>query len=75
MFEEKKINEHFESLIFKTSSEVLRPHQIKFVVDNMLHGLGKELRVAGCDTVILTNEDPHSDAIRVSSTQNYQQNN
>lgn len=31
----------------------------------MLHGLGRELRVAGCDTIILGNEDPHTDAIRV----------
>jgi uncharacterized protein with PIN domain len=38
---------------------------MKFVVDNMLHGLGKELRVAGCDTVILEDDDPHTDAIRV----------
>jgi uncharacterized protein with PIN domain len=53
-------------MIYKTSKEVLRPHQIKFVVDNMLHGLGKALRVAGCDTVILGDNDSHSDAIRVS---------
>jgi uncharacterized protein with PIN domain len=58
-------------LIFKTSNEVLRPYQMKFVVDNMLHGLGKELRVAGCDTVILGNDDPHSDAIRVSQRSNF----
>lgn len=31
----------------------------------MLHGLGRELRVTGCDTVILRNDEPHSDAIRV----------
>ena len=49
----------------KTSSEVIRPYQIKFVVDNMLRGLGKELRVAGCDTVIIGDDDPHTDAIRV----------
>ncbi len=53
-------------VIYKTSNEILRPNQIKFVVDNMLHGLGKELRVTGCDTVILGDNDPHSDAIRVS---------
>ena len=45
---------------------MIRPSQIKFVVDNMLHGLGKELRVAGCDTIILSADDPHTDAIRVS---------
>ena len=32
----------------------------------MLNGLGRELRVAGCDSVILGNDDPHTDAIRVS---------
>jgi hypothetical protein len=53
-------------VISKVSTEVKRPSQIKFVVDNMLHGLGKELRVAGCDTVILEDDDPHTDAIRVS---------
>jgi hypothetical protein len=36
----------------------------------MLHGLGKELRVAGCDTIILGDDDPHSDAIRVSQREN-----
>ncbi|CAF4275288.1 unnamed protein product [Rotaria magnacalcarata] len=51
----------------RPSGEVKRPQQMKFVVDNMLHGLGKELRVAGCDTVILGDNDPHTDAIRVSS--------
>jgi hypothetical protein len=45
---------------------MIRPSQAKFVVDNMLHGLGKELRVAGCDAVILGDDDPHTDAIRVS---------
>lgn len=32
----------------------------------MLYGLGRELRVAGCDTIILANEEPHTAAIRVS---------
>jgi hypothetical protein len=58
--------EDSNQLIFKISRELLRPSQIKFVVDSMLHGLGRELRVAGCDAVILSNEDPHTDAIRVS---------
>lgn len=37
----------------------------------MLHGLGKELRTAGCDTVILGDDDPHTDAIRVNSDNYY----
>ena len=49
----------------KLSNQTLRPYEMKFVVDNMLHGLGKELRVAGCDTIILGDNDPHTDAIRV----------
>ncbi|CAF0893819.1 unnamed protein product [Adineta steineri] len=51
------------------SAEMVRPSQIKFVVDNMLHGLGKELRVAGCDTVILGNDDPHTAAIRYARSE------
>lgn len=31
----------------------------------MLHGLGRELRVTGCDTIILGHDDAHTDAIRV----------
>ena len=50
----------------KVSSVPIRTHQIKFVVDNMLHGLGRELRLTGCDAIILGNEDAHTDAIRVS---------
>ncbi|CAF2346879.1 unnamed protein product [Rotaria sp. Silwood2] len=53
-----------------TSNEIIRPYQIKFVVDNMLHGLGKELRVTGCDTVILGDDDPHTDAIRYARAEN-----
>lgn len=49
----------------KISFEPVRPSQIKFVVDNMLSGLGRELRVTGCDTIILANDSPHTDAIRV----------
>jgi uncharacterized protein with PIN domain len=40
---------------------------MKFVVDNMLHGLGRELRVIGCDTIILGNSAAHTDTIRVRS--------
>ncbi|CAF5187159.1 unnamed protein product, partial [Rotaria magnacalcarata] len=54
----------------RPSGEVKRPQQMKFVVDNMLHGLGKELRVAGCDTVILGDNDPHTDAIRYARAEN-----
>ncbi|CAF3340624.1 unnamed protein product [Rotaria sp. Silwood1] len=52
------------------SNEIKRPYQIKFVVDNMLHGLGKELRVTGCDAVILGNDDPHTDAIKYARAEN-----
>ncbi|CAF3666641.1 unnamed protein product [Rotaria socialis] len=56
--------------ITRPSGEVKRPQQMKFVVDNMLHGLGKELRVTGCDTVILGDNDPHTDAIRYARAEN-----
>ncbi|UJR27400.1 hypothetical protein I4U23_008690 [Adineta vaga] len=54
----------------QVSQELIRPCQIKFVVDNMLYGLGRELRVAGCDTVILANEEPHTAAIRYARSEN-----
>ncbi|CAF0809091.1 unnamed protein product [Rotaria sordida] len=56
--------------VSQISNEIKRPSQIKFVVDNMLYGLGKELRVAGCDAVILGNDDPHTDAIRYARAEN-----
>ncbi|CAF4996246.1 unnamed protein product, partial [Rotaria socialis] len=31
---------------------------------------GKELRVTGCDTVILGDNDPHTDAIRYARAEN-----
>ncbi|CAF0758925.1 unnamed protein product [Adineta ricciae] len=56
--------------MIQTSHETIRPSQIKFVVDNMLYGLGRELRVAGCDTIILANEEPHTAAIRYARSEN-----
>ena len=38
---------------------------IKFVCDNMLGGLGRELRRLGIDTVILNNESDHTDVAKV----------
>ena len=35
--------------------------------DNMLAGLGKELRRCGVDTIILENEKDHTEVARVSS--------
>ncbi|XP_067941842.1 exonuclease mut-7 homolog [Watersipora subatra] len=45
---------------------------IKFVVSNMLQGLGKQLRLLGVDVHIMNDErgDDHDDAARISLTEN-----
>ncbi|CAF1348336.1 unnamed protein product, partial [Didymodactylos carnosus] len=48
----------------------LRPSQVKFVADNMLHGLGRELRVCGCDCIILDDDAAHTDAIKYAKADN-----
>lgn len=45
--------------------EPVRPQDIKVICDNMLGGLGKELRRCGIDTLILDNEKEHSECARV----------
>ncbi|XP_023228228.1 exonuclease mut-7 homolog [Centruroides sculpturatus] len=39
---------------------------VKFVVDNMLHGLGKFLRKCGSDTKCLENLDDHTEAAKIA---------
>ena len=53
--------------------ETLRIHELpisaqelRVVCDNMLTGLGKELRRCGIDTVILENDQDHVEVARVS---------
>lgn len=43
----------------------IRPQKLRVVCDNMLGGLGKELRRCGVDTVILENNREHTDVARV----------
>lgn len=40
--------------------------EFKVVVDNMLHGLGKYLRLCGADVAFLDNDDDHMQAVQVS---------
>jgi uncharacterized protein with PIN domain len=44
----------------------IRPRELKIVCDNMLAGLGKELRRCGVDTVILDNDRDHIEVAKVS---------
>jgi hypothetical protein len=44
----------------------IKPCELRVVVDNMLHGLGKELRRCGVDAVIIDNDAEHSEVARVS---------
>ncbi|XP_067140723.1 exonuclease mut-7 homolog isoform X2 [Centruroides vittatus] len=39
---------------------------VKFVVDNMLHGLGKFLRKCGSDTKFVENSDDHTEAAKIA---------
>jgi hypothetical protein len=43
----------------------IKPHELRLVCDNMLAGLGKELRRCGVDTVILDNDKDHTEVARV----------
>lgn len=36
------------------------------MADNMLHGLGKYLRLCGADVVFLDNDDDHMQAVKVN---------
>ena len=45
----------------------MKPKDTKVVVDRMLHGLGRQLRSCGVDVAILTSDQHHYDAVKVSS--------
>ena len=64
------LNELFivETFVFQKIKSDYRPtpvSQFKVVVDNMLHGLGKYLRLCGADVVFLDNDDDHMQAVKV----------
>ena len=45
----------------------LRPSEVAVVCDNMLQGLGRYLRACGIDVKILSNDDDHDVAAKVST--------
>ena len=47
---------------------VITPGELRVVVDNMLQGLGKQLRCCGVDVVMLGNDDDHDLAAKVKTT-------
>lgn len=44
--------------------------QFKVVVDNMIHGVGKYLRICGADVVFIGNEDDHMRTVEVAQKEN-----
>jgi hypothetical protein len=61
----KNDSEDFEEKEVILNEKPIKPSELKLVVDNMLHGLGKELRRCGVDTVMIDNNQEHSDIARV----------
>jgi hypothetical protein len=55
----------FEELSIVINEHPIKPQDLKVVCDNMLGGLGKELRRCGVDTIILENERDHTDCARI----------
>ena len=61
--EEVDTEKECEDLVI--NEKPIKPNELKLVLDNMLHGLGKELRRCGVDTVMIDNNQEHSDIARV----------
>jgi uncharacterized protein with PIN domain len=55
----------FKDPSFRINKEPIRPSELRVVCDNMLGGLGKELRRCGVDTIILENEREHTEVAKV----------
>eukprot|EP00118_Oscarella_pearsei_P008417 m.43156 g.43156 ORF g.43156 m.43156 type:complete len:895 (+) comp33420_c0_seq3:117-2801(+) len=47
----------------------IRPRDFQVVVDNMLQGLGKQLRSCGVDTLIVTEKEDHQRAVKAAKTE------
>jgi uncharacterized protein with PIN domain len=60
----------FEDTNYKVNERPIRPQDLRVVCDNMLGGLGKELRRCGVDTIILQNERDHTEVARISRREN-----
>ncbi|XP_013417468.1 exonuclease mut-7 homolog isoform X1 [Lingula anatina] len=53
-----------------TPRPAITPGELQLVVDNMLGGLGRQLRCCGVDVVMLKDHEDHSEAIEISRKQN-----
>nr|XP_039249758.1 LOW QUALITY PROTEIN: exonuclease mut-7 homolog [Styela clava] len=50
--------------------DIIRPFQFKVVCDNMLQGLGRQLRCCGVDVRILSNFEDHDAAAEIATREN-----
>lgn len=57
----------FEDPNYRINEIPISPQQLRLVCDNMLTGLGKELRRCGIDTVIIDNNRDHSEVAKVNT--------
>jgi uncharacterized protein with PIN domain len=60
----------FENTNYKINESRITPSDLRVVCDNMLGGLGKELRRCGVDTIILENEKDHTEVARIARREN-----
>ena len=60
----------FEEPTFCINEVPIKPNELKVVCDNMLGGLGKELRRCGVDAIILENEREHTDVAKICRKEN-----
>ena len=64
--EEEKV---FETLCVINETPI-KPHELRVVCDNMLGGLGKELRLCGVDCLIIDNAQDHLEVARLARREN-----
>jgi uncharacterized protein with PIN domain len=60
----------FEEPTFCINEKQIKPQELRVVCDNMLGGLGKELRRCGVDAIILENEREHTDVAKICRKEN-----
>jgi uncharacterized protein with PIN domain len=60
----------FEEPTFCINENQIKPNELRVVCDNMLGGLGKELRRCGVDALILENERDHTDVAKICRKEN-----
>lgn len=58
-------NQTEQATVMRINETPISVQDLRVVCDNMLSGLGKELRRCGIDTVILDNDKDHCEVARV----------